>query len=127
MERFRLAPGALLADTPGFNRPDLPADPAALGPLFPEIRQRLGAAVCRFKNCLHQGDPGCAVGSDWDRHPLYLSCLEAVQAQVLRERSRSSDTAGLKQRGSRREPLLDQRLRQVSRRRRRQSETGDES
>ncbi|MBM5819997.1 MAG: ribosome small subunit-dependent GTPase, partial [Cyanobacteria bacterium K_DeepCast_150m_m2_101] len=47
---------------------------------------------------------------------------EAVQAQALRERSRSVDGAGLKQRGSRREPLLDQRLRQVSRRRQRQNE-----
>jgi ribosome biogenesis GTPase len=48
--------------------------------------------------------------------------LEAVQAQVARDRSRPADTAGLKQRGSRREPLLDQRLRQVSRRRQRQNE-----
>ena len=122
VELFPLAEGALLADTPGFNRPDLPHDPAELGPLFPEIRARLGTAGCRFKNCLHQGDPGCVVGSDWDRHPLYLSCLEAAVAQAARDRSRSADAAGLKQRGSRREPLLDQRLRQVSRRRQRQSE-----
>jgi ribosome biogenesis GTPase len=50
-----------------------------------------------------------------------------MQAQVARERSRASDTAGLKQRGSRCEPLLDQRLRQVSRRRQRQSEADDEA
>ena len=126
VELFPLAEGALLADTPGFNRPDLPQDPAALGPLFPEIRERLASAVCRFKNCLHQGDPGCAVGSDWDRQPLYVSCLEAALAQSGRERSRSVDTAGVKQRGSRREPLLAQRLRQVSRRRQRQSDADDE-
>jgi ribosome biogenesis GTPase len=53
--------------------------------------------------------------------------LEAVQAQVARERSRPTDTAGIKQRGSRREPLLDQRLRQVSRRRQRQSEADDDA
>ena len=126
VELFPLAPGALLADTPGFNRPDLPADPGELGPLFPEIRQRLASSVCRFKNCLHQGDPGCAVGSDWDRFPLYVSCLEAVKAQVVREQGRSAAAAGLKQRGSRREPLLDQRLRQVSRRRQRQSDVDDD-
>ena len=126
VELFPLAEAALLADTPGFNRPDLPQEPVELGPLFPEIRQRLADGVCRFKNCLHQGDPGCAVGSDWDRHPLYLSCLEAVLAQVARERTRSADTAGIKQRGSRREPLLDQRLRQVSRRRQRQREADEE-
>ena len=126
VELFPLAPGALLADTPGFNRPDLPLEPGDLGPLFPEIRQRLVAGVCRFKNCLHQGDPGCAAGSDWDRFPFYTTCLEAVQAQAAREQGRSIGSAGLKQRGSRREPLLDQRLRQVSRRRQRQSDVDDD-
>ena len=124
VELFPLAPGALLADSPGFNRPDLPVDPAALAVLFPEIRELLSESSCRFKNCLHQGDPGCAVGVDWDRHPLYLNCLEAAQQQAAREpRPRSGpDSAGLKQRGSRQEPLLDQRLRSESRRRRRQSD-----
>ncbi|MFZ9167713.1 ribosome small subunit-dependent GTPase A [Vulcanococcus sp.] len=124
VELFPLAPGALLADSPGFNRPDLPADPAALAVLFPEIRERLGDGGCRFKNCLHQGDPGCVVGSSWDRHPLYLHCLAAAQQQAAREpRLRSSaDAAGLKQRGHREEPVLDQRLRTQSRRRRRQSD-----
>ena len=123
VELFALAPGALLADSPGFNRPDLPEDPAALAELFPEIRQRLAAASCRYKNCLHQGDPGCAVGDAWDRHALYQNCLETVLAQARRERQRPSQTAGLKQRGHRQEPLLDQRLRQPSRRRRRQDDS----
>ena len=113
VELYPLAPGALLADTPGFNRPDLPADPQDLGPLFPEIRARLLAHSCRFSNCLHRGDPGCAVGGDWDRHGLYVACLEAAQAQAEREPGR----------GRRDDPqLLDQRLRQPSRRRRRQSD-----
>lgn len=123
VELFALAPGALLADSPGFNRPDLPEDPAALADLFPEIRQRLAAGSCRYKNCLHQGDPGCAVGSDWDRHSLYQNCLETVLAQKRREQQRPSQTTGLKQRGHRQEPLLDQRLRQPSRRRRRQDDS----
>ena len=120
VELFPLAPGALLADSPGFNRPDLPADPVAVAALFPEIRERLSEASCRFKNCLHQGDPGCAVGSDWDRHPLYLNCLDAALKSAAREPK--PQAAGLKQRGSRQEPLLDQRLRSESRRRRRQSD-----
>ena len=127
VELYPLAEGALLADTPGFNRPDLPLEPAELGPLFPEIRQALAAGVCRYKNCLHQGDPGCAVGEAWDRHPLYVSCLEAVQAQLAREqRQRGALAGGFKQRGHRREPLLDQRLRQPSRRRLRQSGDGSD-
>ena len=121
VELFPLAPGALLADTPGFNRPDLPADPVALAGLFPEIRQRLEQGVCRFKNCLHRGDPGCVVGVDWERHPLYRQCLEACLEQAAGARERPAEP-GLKQRGGRREPRLDQRLRQPSRKRLRQGE-----
>jgi ribosome biogenesis GTPase len=117
VELYPLAPGALLADTPGFNRPDLPADPLALGPLFPEVRQRLEGRSCRFSNCLHRGDPGCAVGSDWDRHGLYVACLEAAQAQAEREPGRSR-REGPQQ--------LDQRLRQISRRRLRQGDPSAE-
>jgi len=124
VELFPLAAGALLADTPGFNRPDLPGEPSALAPLFPEIRQHLAGGGCRFKNCLHQGDPGCAVGEAWDRYPLYLQCLETALAQAAPTRERAD--LGIRQRGSRREPQLDQRLRQPSRRRLRQSETAEE-
>jgi len=117
VELYPLAAGALLADTPGFNRPDLPADPQDLGPLFPEIRRRLADHSCRFSNCLHRGDPGCAVGADWDRHGLYLACLEAAQAQAEREPGRGRRDAP---------QLLDQRLRQPSRRRSRQSDPAEE-
>jgi ribosome biogenesis GTPase len=128
VELYPLAEGALLADTPGFNRPDLPEEPAELARLFPEIRARLEGAACRFKNCLHQGDPGCAVGEVWERYPLYISCLDTLLAQVERERGRqrSSEVAGLKQRGGRPEPQLAQRLRQPSRKLRRQSDPAEE-
>lgn len=79
VELFPLAAGALLADTPGFNRPDLPADPEALAGLFPELRTRLAGAPCRFRNCRHLGDPGCAAGTDWPRHSLYRQCLEELE------------------------------------------------
>ena len=125
VELFSLAPGALLADTPGFNRPDLPHDPIELGPLFPEIRRRQAQASCRFRNCLHQGDPGCAVGADWDRHPLYLSCLKAMLVEAERQGPRDSVEPESRQRGDRSEPLLDQRLRQLSRRRQRQGRADD--
>lgn len=124
VELFALAPGALLADTPGFNRPELPADPAALAPLFPELRERLATARCRYANCLHQGDPGCAAGRDWDRFPHYQHCLEtALAAQRQGARGGGETQVGLKQRGHRSEPRLDQRLRQPSRRRQRQQLT----
>lgn len=129
VELFALAPGALLADTPGFNRPEMPTDPAALAPLFPELRQRLAQDRCRYANCLHQGDPGCvAGGNDWDRFEHYQQCLEALLAGASREPTHNGERgAGLKQRGHRTEPRLDHRLRQLSRRRLRQQVKLEES
>ena len=116
VELYPLAPGAWLADTPGFNRPDLPVDPEQLAQLFPEVRQRLEAGSCRFSNCLHQGDPGCAVGGDWDRYALYRACLEAMQVDQRRHRREASSGSPSR---------LDQRLREPSRRRRRQADQTD--
>ncbi|MBM5814381.1 MAG: ribosome small subunit-dependent GTPase A [Cyanobacteria bacterium M_DeepCast_100m_m1_067] len=129
VELFPLAPGALLADTPGFNRPRLPADPAALGALFPEIRQRLRSASCRFSNCLHQGDPGCAVGGDWERYGLYGQCLADLVLEgerAGRSQGRSAEP-GLRRRGQGMEPRLAPGLRQSSRRRQRQQMLDGES
>lgn len=114
---------ALLADTPGFNRPELPPDPAALPALFPELRQRLAAASCRFRNCRHQGDPGCVAGIDWDRYALYGQCLREVEAAAELIRGRGRAAAGdLRRRGDRLEPRLDPRWRRPSRRSGRQQE-----
>ena len=128
VELFAIGAGGLLADTPGFNRPEIPADPGALVTLFPEVRGRLSAGGCRFTNCLHQGDPGCAIGSDWPRYPQYLQCLQQLLAQEAAAKSRPAEP-GLKQRGGRSEPRLDPRLRQISRKRQRQGDgpQGDES
>ena len=136
VELFALAPGALVADTPGFNRPALPEDPAALARLFPELRQRLAAGCCRFSNCLHRGDPGCAVAIDWPRYQLYAQCLADIEADAARAMRRGlvrPSTAcqpgapgpqhpepGQAGRTGRAEQQLDPRLRQASRRRRRQ-------
>ncbi len=126
VELFPMAPGALVADSPGFNRPALPSDPAALAPLFPELRRQLAAASCRFSNCLHQGDPGCAIAPGWDRESLYQQCLGDLLAEVARDEKRTARGPGLRQRGSRLEPRLDPKLRQESRRRQRQSADRDE-
>lgn len=120
------AAGTLLADTPGFNRPDLPARPEDLAPLFPELRQRLTQHVCRYSNCLHLGDPGCAAGEDWDRYPLYRQCLEEIQAQTSQQPISRSGEAGLRRRGDRLEPRLQAQWRQTSRRRARQQDCGSD-
>ena len=84
VELFSLssASSALVADTPGFNRPELPGDPVVLAAAFPEIRQRLALGPCRFRNCRHREDPGCSMGTDWPRFPLYRQCLEEVEAMA---------------------------------------------
>lgn len=76
VELFELPGGGFLADTPGFNQPDLTIAPQDLGTYFPEIRHRLSQQPCQFKDCLHRQEPGCSVGTDWERHPVYLSWLE---------------------------------------------------
>jgi ribosome biogenesis GTPase len=124
VELFPIAPGALVADSPGFNRPTLPSDAASLAALFPELRQQLVAAPCRFSNCLHQGDPGCAIASGWDREALYRQCLAEVLGEAAQEQRRSFRGPGVRQRGDRLEPRLDPRLRQGSRRRLRQQPVG---
>ena len=122
VELFALAPGALLADTPGFNRPALPADADALAACFPELRQRLAQQPCQFADCRHQGDPGCAMGAAWDRQMLFGQCLEAVLSEQRRRQQtqRQAEAGSLRRRGDRLEPRLAAQYRQASRRGRRQ-------
>jgi ribosome biogenesis GTPase len=110
VELFPLAEGALVADTPGFNRPELPGDPQQLPLLFPEIRRALADGGCRFSNCLHQGDPGCAVGDGWDRFPLYTQCLAEISglAETAKERSFPGLQRGPDSRRRQRQQLLEE-------------------
>ena len=76
VELFPIAPGARVADTPGFNRPDLPDDPSELGVLFPQLRAQLNPWPCRFRNCLHKQEPGCGINRDWERFAFYKDALQ---------------------------------------------------
>ena len=75
VELFPLNQGSRVADTPGFNRPDLPENPRELGMLFPELRDQLDPWPCRFRDCLHRGEPGCGVQRNWERYSLYTAAL----------------------------------------------------
>ena len=55
----RLPTGALLIDTPGMRELQVWADEAALDRTFDEI-VRL-ASGCRFRDCSHEHEPGCAI------------------------------------------------------------------
>ena len=51
--------GALLIDTPGMREFGLVEDGGGVDMLFADIAQI--ASACRFRDCSHQGEPGCAV------------------------------------------------------------------
>lgn len=127
VELFKLEAGGVIADSPGFNQPEIDCDPAQLGFLFPEIRGRLQGKSCQFSDCLHGGEPGCVVGQDWERYDDYWMVLQEVQT-LTQQRDRSRDPeASLKRknRGSGQvnyEPRLAQKkYRQQSRRSQQQS------
>lgn len=75
VELFELPGSGLLADSPGFNQPDLDYIPADLVQYFPEARARLKTATCQFNDCLHRDEPNCKVRGDWERYEYYLDFL----------------------------------------------------
>jgi ribosome biogenesis GTPase / thiamine phosphate phosphatase len=93
VELFELPMGGLIADTPGFNQPDLNRTPTELAQYFPEIRQRLAEADCQFSDCLHREEPNCAVRGDWERYEHYLTFLEeAIAYQTATQRQGDSES-----------------------------------
>ncbi|MFP4103687.1 small ribosomal subunit biogenesis GTPase RsgA [Coleofasciculus sp.] len=96
VELFELPQGGLLADTPGFNQPDLDCTPADLIHYFPEARQRLAVASCQFSDCLHRDEPNCAVQGDWERYDHYLGFLEEAIARQERLNQQADPESTLK-------------------------------
>lgn len=83
-EMFDLPFGGAVIDTPGvreFGLVDL--DKQELSHYFPEMRERLNQ--CRFNNCLHINEPGCAIkeaveqGEVYEeRYASYFNILESL-------------------------------------------------
>ena len=78
--------GGFVVDTPGFSEVGIwSVEPGELAGLFPEFRAR--AAGCRFGDCRHRHEPGCAVRAAVDagaipasRHASYLALLAELEA-----------------------------------------------
>jgi ribosome biogenesis GTPase len=87
-EMFELPFGGQIIDSPGFREMQLfDFAQAELGYWFPEMRAHLNA--CRFSNCLHMNEPGCAVkvavaeGSIAEsRYHTYLGMMAEVEGNV---------------------------------------------
>jgi ribosome biogenesis GTPase / thiamine phosphate phosphatase len=58
-ELFVLANGALVVDTPGMREVGLVDEAAGVDTAFPEIDEL--AEQCRFRDCRHEAEPGCAI------------------------------------------------------------------
>ena len=78
VELFAIGNGSLLADTPGFNRPEIVCEPSGFAFLFPEFRTQLSNSQCKFRNCLHRDEPGCVIDKDLERYPFYRENLEEM-------------------------------------------------
>ncbi|MDR0570351.1 MAG: ribosome small subunit-dependent GTPase A [Clostridiales Family XIII bacterium] len=81
VELFQVGPDAMVFDTPGFTSFDVPLG-SGISPdrCFPELRPLLGR--CRFDDCRHWKEPGCAVrealaegGVSASRYESYLRLL----------------------------------------------------
>ena len=81
-EMFELAPDTYIIDTPGIKELGLmDTSKEEISHYFPEMRDRLNQ--CRFHNCLHINEPGCAIKdavAEGDiaesRYMSYLSMVE---------------------------------------------------
>ena len=71
-----LADGGLILDTPGMRELAL-WDPDGVEQSFPEIDHLV--ATCRFANCRHTGEPGCAIAASLASGALDAARYEAWQ------------------------------------------------
>lgn len=86
-EMFELPFGGQIIDSPGFREMQIfDFEKSELAPLFPEMRKYQDE--CRFNNCLHVSEPGCAVKSALkegeipeSRYHTYLGMLEEAEAE----------------------------------------------
>lgn len=88
-ELFPIHNGALLLDTPGMRELRLLDLQEGLGQTFPDIETLAGD--CRFRDCSHTSEPGCAVllAADEGRlDPDRLASYRKLEAEAAYERRR---------------------------------------
>ncbi|MER6478723.1 ribosome small subunit-dependent GTPase A [Streptomyces filamentosus] len=82
---FVLPGGGVLIDTPGLRGVGLWDAESGVGQTFAEIEEL--AAECRFHDCSHQAEPGCAVAAALEEGTLSVRRLESYH-KLLRENQR---------------------------------------
>jgi ribosome biogenesis GTPase / thiamine phosphate phosphatase len=88
-ELHQLPGGGLLIDTPGMRELALPGGDG-LDTAYADVADR--AADCRFRDCAHRTEPGCAVAAAIDRgelDPARLTAWRKLQAEAHRQELRA--------------------------------------
>ncbi len=86
-EMFELQDNTYLIDTPGINEMGLiNVESNELGHYFPELRERLGQ--CKFHNCSHTHEPGCAVKEAVDKGLIFPERYESYLSMLSGEDNR---------------------------------------
>jgi ribosome biogenesis GTPase len=92
-ELFVLHDGAFVIDTPGMRELQLWADTEDVEATFPEILEL--AQLCRFRDCQHSDEPGCAVLDALERGDVdparvqsYRGLLDEVRVHQERQKNR---------------------------------------
>ena len=74
-ELVRLPSGALLIDTPGVREVGLAGDGGGVSRTFDDVTELIGG--CRFGDCTHDSEPGCAVTAAVERGDLRAERIES--------------------------------------------------
>jgi ribosome biogenesis GTPase len=93
-ELFVLPGGALLIDTPGLRALEVSGAADGLAPAFEDVESL--AAECRFSDCRHAGEPGCAVRAALTDGRLTEDRFEShrkLERELAREARRSDPRA----------------------------------
>ena len=93
-ELVRLPNGCLLIDNPGIREIQLWEDEEALDQTFTDVEEL--AAGCRFRDCEHGGEPGCAVVAACvrgDLDPGRLASYRKLVAELRALERRQSESA----------------------------------
>ncbi|MFO0565554.1 MAG: ribosome small subunit-dependent GTPase A [Polyangiaceae bacterium] len=90
-ELLQLPCGGAIIDTPGLRELGLWADPTSLREAFPDIEALEGG--CRFRDCAHRNEPGCAVRAavvagtlDGARLASYIALQDEIEGRARSSR-----------------------------------------
>ena len=83
-ELVLLPGGGVLIDTPGMRELGLLEDDGGIDATFADIAEI--AQACRFNDCLHESEPGCAVQAALDSRTLDAESIAELPQAATRDR-----------------------------------------